>query len=49
MTALLRSWCQTRRYRATVASLQALSTDELNALWITPTDISDVAPKAAGR
>jgi uncharacterized protein YjiS (DUF1127 family) len=48
MTALIRSWCQARRYRATVAGLQALSADELNALWITSTDIPDLARKVAG-
>jgi uncharacterized protein YjiS (DUF1127 family) len=47
MTALIRSWCQTRRYQAMVTSLEALSADELTALWITPTDIPDLAQKAS--
>jgi uncharacterized protein YjiS (DUF1127 family) len=47
MTTIFRSWCQTRRYRATVAGLQALSAAELSALWITPKDIPDLARKLA--
>ena len=48
MTSIFRNWCQARRYQATVAGLQALSASELSALWITPTDIPDLARKVAG-
>ena len=48
MTNIFRSWRQERRYQALVTGLQAMSTEELNALWITPKDIPDLARKAAG-
>jgi uncharacterized protein YjiS (DUF1127 family) len=47
MTAIIRSWCQARRYQAMISSLEALSASELSALWITPTDIPDLARKVA--
>ena len=47
MTKAIRSWCQTRRFRATVRELKALSPRELRALGIRPLDITRLALEAS--
>ena len=47
MTKAIRSWQQTRRYRAAVRKLKALSGRELRALWIVPGDIDRLAMETA--
>jgi hypothetical protein len=48
MTTAIRTWRQTRRYRALVSDLRALPSTELRALWITPADIPRLAHQACG-
>ena len=47
MTKAIRSWRQSRRFRATVRELKALSPRELRALGIRPADISRLALEAS--
>jgi uncharacterized protein YjiS (DUF1127 family) len=47
MTQAIRSWRRSRRFRATVRELKALSPRELRALGIRPTDISRLALEAS--
>ena len=46
-TALRSRWLQTRRFRATVRELRALSPRELRALGIRPDEISRLAAAAS--
>ena len=48
MTTALRSWRRARRYHATVRELERLSSRELNALGISPAQITRLARAAAG-
>ena len=48
MTATVRRWIQTHRYRETVRQLRSLTTAELRALGIAPTQIDRLAMAAAG-
>jgi uncharacterized protein YjiS (DUF1127 family) len=47
MTKAIRSWQQTRRFRAAVRELKALSTRELRALGIPAADINRLALEAS--
>ena len=47
MTQAIRSWRQTRRFRATVRELKALSPRELRSLGIRPMDITRLALEAS--
>jgi uncharacterized protein YjiS (DUF1127 family) len=47
MPKAIRSWRQTRRFRATVRELKALAPRELRALGIRPTDINRLALEAS--
>jgi uncharacterized protein YjiS (DUF1127 family) len=48
MTQAIRSWRQTRRFRAMVRELKALSPRELAALGIRPSEINHLALEASG-
>ena len=47
MTKAIRSWCQSRRYRATVRELKALSAAELRVLGIRESEIAHLALAAS--
>jgi uncharacterized protein YjiS (DUF1127 family) len=47
MTKAIRSWCQSRRFRATVRELKALSACELRALGIRESEINHLALAAS--
>jgi hypothetical protein len=47
MTKAIRSWRQSRRFRATVRALEALTPGQLGALGILPTDIGRLALEAS--
>ena len=43
MSTAIRNWVQAHRYQATLRQLQALSSDELRALGIAPSQIDHLA------
>ena len=47
MNTLIRTWLQTRRYRAALRQLTSLSPAELNALGIAPMEIDRLAREAS--
>jgi uncharacterized protein YjiS (DUF1127 family) len=47
MNTLIRTWLQARRYRAALRQLTSLSSADLNALGIVPTEIDRLAREAA--
>jgi len=47
MAKAIKSWCQSRRFRATVRELKALSARELRDLGIRPDDIFRLALEAS--
>ena len=47
MSTAIRNWVQTHRYQQTIRQLQALSTQDLRALGIAPTQIEHLAAEVS--
>jgi len=48
MSTIIRNWVQAHRYHETVRQLQALSSEELSALGIAPSQIEHLAAEVSG-